>query len=40
VFGYFKSVMTGQKPFEGALKVALIGATAAGAAFLVAKFLG
>jgi vacuolar iron transporter family protein len=40
IFGYFKSAMTGQKPFAGAIKVALIGATAAGAAFLVAKFLG
>jgi vacuolar iron transporter family protein len=40
VFGYFKSAMTGQKPFAGALKVTLIGATAAAAAFLVAKFLG
>ena len=37
VFGYFKSRFTGIKPFEGALRVALIGALAASAAFGVAK---
>ena len=36
-FGYFKSKATGQPLFTGALKVTLIGAAAATAAFLVAK---
>lgn len=39
VFGWFKSKMTGIPPFTGALKVMLIGALAAGAAFGVAKLL-
>jgi vacuolar iron transporter family protein len=37
VFGYFKSKVTGQPPVKGALKVTLIGITAATAAFLIAK---
>jgi VIT1/CCC1 family predicted Fe2+/Mn2+ transporter len=37
VFGYFKSKVTGQPPLRGALKVTVIGITAAAAAFLVAK---
>jgi len=37
VFGWFKSKLTGVKPFSGAVRVALIGAVAAGAAFSVAK---
>lgn len=37
VFGYFKSRMTGIHPWAGALRVMLIGAVAAGAAFGVAK---
>jgi len=37
-FGYFKSKATGQPLLSGALKVTLIGAAAAAAAFLVAKF--
>lgn len=37
VFGYFKSKLTGVNPFWGALKVTLIGAVAAAAAFGVAK---
>jgi len=37
VFGYFKSKVTGQPLFKGALKVTLIGIVAAGAAFLVAQ---
>lgn len=37
LFGYFKSKVTGQPPLKGALKVTLIGVTAAAAAFLVAK---
>jgi VIT1/CCC1 family predicted Fe2+/Mn2+ transporter len=40
VFGYFKSKVTGQPPFAGALKVTMIGTLAAAAAFLVAKMLG
>ncbi|MFC4261748.1 VIT1/CCC1 transporter family protein [Ferruginibacter yonginensis] len=37
IFGYVKSKMTGVKPLWGALRVTLIGATAAAAAFGVAK---
>lgn len=37
IFGWFKSKLTGVKPFSGALRVALIGAVAAGAAYSVAK---
>lgn len=37
LFGYFKSKVTGQPLFKGALKVTLIGIAAAAAAFLVAK---
>jgi VIT1/CCC1 family predicted Fe2+/Mn2+ transporter len=37
LFGYFKSKVTGQPPVKGAIKVTLIGVTAAAAAFLVAK---
>ncbi len=37
VFGYFKSKVTGQSPFKGAIKVMSIGAAAAAAAFFVAK---
>ena len=37
VFGYFKSRLTGIPPLSGAVKVMLIGAVAAGAAFAVAK---
>jgi len=36
-FGYFKSKLTGVSPFLGALKVTLIGAVAAAAAFGIAK---
>lgn len=39
VFGYFKSKVTGLKPIPGALKVVLIGALAAAAAFLVARVI-
>jgi vacuolar iron transporter family protein len=37
VFGFFKSKLTGINPWWGALRVMLIGAVAAGAAFSVAK---
>jgi VIT1/CCC1 family predicted Fe2+/Mn2+ transporter len=37
VFGWFKSKVTGVKPWGGALRVMLIGAVAAAAAFGVAK---
>jgi VIT1/CCC1 family predicted Fe2+/Mn2+ transporter len=37
LFGYFKSKVTGQPLIKGAVKVTLIGITAAAAAFLVAK---
>jgi len=37
IFGYFKSKATGQHPWLGAVKVTLIGAVAAAAAFGVAK---
>ncbi len=39
-FGYFKSKATGQPVLKGALKVMLIGAAAAAAAFTVAKLFG
>lgn len=39
IFGYFKSKVTGQSPFFGALKVTLIGFVAAGAAFGIAKLI-
>lgn len=39
VFGYFKSKVTGQKPFSGALKVVVIGTLAAAAAFVMAKLI-
>jgi len=37
IFGWFKSKVTGVKPWGGALRVTLIGAVAAAAAFGVAK---
>jgi VIT1/CCC1 family predicted Fe2+/Mn2+ transporter len=37
IFGYFKSKVTGQPPLKGAIKVTVIGITAAAAAFLVAR---
>jgi len=39
VFGYFKSRVTGQPVFTGALKVLVIGALAAAAAFFMAKLI-
>jgi vacuolar iron transporter family protein len=39
VFGYFKSRVTGQPAFSGALKVLVIGALAAAAAFVMAKVI-
>ena len=39
IFGYFKSKMTGQPAFSGAIKVVIIGALAAGAAFGMAKLI-
>ncbi|SEM70595.1 TIGR00267 family protein [Mucilaginibacter gossypiicola] len=39
IFGYFKSKMTGQPALSGALKVVIIGALAAGAAFTMAKLI-
>ncbi len=39
VFGFFKSRVTGQPAFAGALKVLLIGALAAAAAFFMAKLI-
>jgi VIT1/CCC1 family predicted Fe2+/Mn2+ transporter len=38
-FGYFKSSMTGQNPWSGAVKTAIIGAIAAGAAFFLARLI-
>ncbi|GAB3759806.1 VIT1/CCC1 transporter family protein [Spirosoma pomorum] len=38
VFGFFKSKVTGQPPVSGAIKVTIIGAVAAAAAFGVARF--
>jgi vacuolar iron transporter family protein len=39
IFGFFKSKMTGVNPWQGALRVALIGAAAAGCAFGIAKLI-
>ena len=39
IFGWFKSKITGIHPMQGAIRVMLIGALAAGAAFAVAKLL-
>lgn len=39
VFGYFKSKVIGQSPWAGAFKTMFIGALAAGAAFLIAKWI-
>ncbi len=39
IFGYFKSKLTGTNPIQGALKVAFIGAIAAGCAFGIAKLI-
>jgi VIT1/CCC1 family predicted Fe2+/Mn2+ transporter len=39
IFGYFKSKLMGQNPFEGAWKTTLIGIVAAAAAFLIAKLV-
>jgi len=39
IFGYFKSKVTGQKPFIGALKVVVIGTLAAAAAFIMARLI-
>ena len=39
VFGFFKSKMTGVNPWAGGLKVMMIGAAAAGAAFSIAKLI-
>lgn len=39
VFGLVKSKLTGQPLFKGAMRVALVGALAAGAAFVLAKLI-
>lgn len=39
IFGYFKSKMTGINPWTGGLKVMMIGAVAAAAAFTIAKLI-
>lgn len=39
VFGYYKSKLTGQHPWKGAFKTAVIGAIAGTAAFLIAKLV-
>ncbi len=39
IFGFFKSKFTGVNPIAGGLKIMLIGALAAGAAFIVTKLL-
>lgn len=36
IFGYFKAKVTGQNPWGGAIRVAVIGSVAAAAAFLIA----
>ena len=40
IFGYFKSRMTGQPPIAGAVKMAVVGALAAAAAFGIARLVG
>jgi VIT1/CCC1 family predicted Fe2+/Mn2+ transporter len=40
IFGYFKSKVTGQPVIQGAIKVTVIGAIAAAAAFFAAKLIG
>jgi VIT1/CCC1 family predicted Fe2+/Mn2+ transporter len=40
IFGIFKSKVTGQPIFTGALKVLFIGALAAAAAYSIAKAMG
>jgi VIT1/CCC1 family predicted Fe2+/Mn2+ transporter len=40
IFGFYKSKLTGQNPFKGALRVTFIGVVAAAAAFVIAKFFG
>lgn len=40
VFGYFKSRLTGQPPVAGAVKMAVVGALAAAAAFGIARAVG
>lgn len=40
LFGYYKSKLTGQPPFKGALQVLSIGALASSAAYLLAKWIG
>jgi VIT1/CCC1 family predicted Fe2+/Mn2+ transporter len=37
IFGFFKAKVTGQKPWAGAIKVAVIGSIAAAAAYFIAK---
>lgn len=39
IFGFFKSKMTGQPVLSGAFKVVIIGAMAAGAAFMMARLI-
>ena len=39
IFGFFKSKLTGVDPLTGGLKIMLIGALAAGAAFAIAKLI-
>src|SRR5436190_12388002 len=39
VFGYFKSKITGVNPWAGAIRIMLIGALAAGAAFGIARLI-
>ncbi len=39
IFGYFKSILTGQPPLWGGVKITMIGALAASAAFLIAKMI-
>lgn len=39
-FGYFKSKVTDQPPFQGALRTMLVGALAAAAAYFIATWIG
>ena len=39
MFGYFKSKLTGVNRWEGAIRVMIIGAIAAGCAFAIARLI-
>ena len=40
IFGYIKTKLVGERPFAGALRTVMIGALAASAAYLIARWVG